>query len=137
MPDLTSFGWIGYVGMAIVAAFLYFPKAWKESKGEDREVERVTLALSDERTAHKETKQELKDAQARIYQQVTDFAKMNSDNATLVERMDHMVKEQQRLSDQNKSMNETILKQNDQIRTLTNQVQHLQDLLEKGGINVQ
>jgi septal ring factor EnvC (AmiA/AmiB activator) len=133
MPDFSALGWVGYVGMAITIAINYFPKVWKESKSEDREIERITAALADERSAHKDTKQELKDAQVRIYQQVADFAKMNADNATLTERMDHMVKEQQRLSDQNKAMNETIQQQNAQIKSLTSQVEHLTELLELKG----
>lgn len=133
MPDFSTLGWVGYVGMAITIAINYFPKVWKESKSEDREVERITAALADERASHKDTKQELKDAQTRIYQQVADFAKMNADNATLTERMDHMVKEQQRLSDQNQAMNVTIQQQNTQIKSLTEQVEHLTELLDLRG----
>lgn len=137
MPDFSAYGWLGYVGMAITIAVVYFPKAWKESKSEDREIERVTGALNEERQAHKDTKAELKEANTRIFQQVADFAKMNSDNATLVERMDHMVKEQQRLSEQNQTMNLTIQSQNEQITRLTEQVDHLQDLLERGNNHAQ
>jgi septal ring factor EnvC (AmiA/AmiB activator) len=135
MPDFAAFGWLGYVGMAITIAIVYFPKAWKESKSDDKEIDRVTAALSDERIAHKDTKAELKEANARIFQQVADFAKMNADNATLVERMDHMVREQQRLSAQNESMNLTIKAQNEQIKQLTTQVDHMQDLIQQGQYN--
>lgn len=131
MPDLTSLGWLGYVGMAITIAINYFPKVWKESRSEDKEVERITNAYIEERDSHRLTKQELKDANAKIFQQVADFAKMNADNATLIERMDHMVKEQKRLSDQNEQLLKTVNNQNDQIIELSRRVEELQTMLNK------
>lgn len=131
MPDLTSLGWLGYVGMAITIAINYFPKVWKESRSEDKEVDRLTNAYIDERDSHRVTKQELKEANLRIYQQVADFAKMNADNATLIERMDHMVREQKRLSDQNEQLLATCNRQNEQIIELTERVEQLQSMLNK------
>lgn len=119
--------------MAIIIAITYFPKAWKESRGEDRESERLTAALDDERNMRKEAEQALKDAHAQIFQQVADFARMNAENATLAERMSHMVREQERLSQQNKEMAITIREQNEQIRRLNEQVRHLQQTLEHRG----
>ena len=55
MPDFTSLGWLGYVGMAIAIAIKYFPKVWKESRSEDKEVERVTNAYDEERDSHRLT----------------------------------------------------------------------------------
>ena len=133
MPDFTTLGWLGYVGMAIAIAINYFPKVWKESRSEDKEIDRLTNAYTEERESHRLTKQELKDANAKIYQQVADFAKMNADNATLVERMDHMVKEQQRLSDQNTQLLGTVNRQNEQIIALSERVEELQSMLEKRG----
>ncbi|MWL55399.1 hypothetical protein, partial [Escherichia coli] len=89
MPDFSSLGWVGWVGMALVSAFVYFPKVWKESRSEDRENDRLQAALNEERNLHKETREELKAERATVAEQVTNFAKMNADNATLVERMDH------------------------------------------------
>lgn len=119
--------------MAIIIAITYFPKAWKESRGEDRESERLTAALDDERKMRKEAEQALKDAHAQIFQQVADFSRMNSENATLAERMSHMAREQERLSQQNKEMAITIREQNEQIRRLNEQVRHLQQTLEHRG----
>lgn len=136
MPELPNIGlpgWVGYLGMAIIIAITYFPKAWKESRGEDRESERLTAALDDERKMRKEAEQALKDAHAQIFQQVADFARMNAENATLAERMSHMVREQERLSQQNKEMAITIREQNEQIRRLNEQVRHLQQTLEHRG----
>jgi chromosome segregation ATPase len=133
LPNIGAFGWIGYLGMAIVIAITYFPKAWKESRGEDRESERLTAALEDERKMRKEAEQALKDAHSQIFQQVADFARMNAENATLSERMSHMVREQERLSLQNKEMAQTIREQNEQIRRLNEQVRHLQQTLEHRG----
>lgn len=133
MPDFTTLGWLGYVGMAITIAINYFPKVWKESRSEDKEIERLVNAYNEERDSHRLTKQELKEANAKIYQQVADFAKMNADNATLVERMDHMVKEQQRLSDQNQQLLGTVNRQNQQIIELSERVEELQHTLEQRG----
>lgn len=131
MPDidLTSFGWLGYLGMAIVIAINFFPKAWKEARGEDRENERLTTALEDERKMRKEAEQALKEAHQQIFQQVADFARMNAENATLVERMNHMSREQERLARQNETMANTIREQNGQIERLTEQVRSLQSQL--------
>lgn len=131
MPDidLTSFGWLGYLGMAIVIAINFFPKAWKEARGEDRENERLTAALEDERKMRKEAEQALKEAHQQIFQQVADFARMNAENATLVERMNHMSREQERLARQNETMANTIREQNGQIERLTEQVRSLQSQL--------
>ena len=109
----------------------YFPKIWKESRGEDRENERLTTALEDERTEHRATKQELKNAHQQIFQQVADFARMNAENATLTERMDHMAREQERLARQNEEMAQTIRDQHDQIKRLNDQVHNLQLTLEQ------
>lgn len=131
MPDidLTSFGWLGYLGMAIVIAINFFPKAWKEARGEDRENGRLTTALEDERKMRKEAEQALKEAHQQIFQQVADFARMNAENATLVERMNHMSREQERLARQNETMANTIREQNGQIERLTEQVRSLQSQL--------
>lgn len=133
MPDIASLGWLGYVGMAIAIAINYFPKVWKESRSEDKEVDRLTNAYIEERDSHRLTKQELKEANAKIYQQVTDFAKMNADNATLVERMDHMVKEQQRLSNQNEQLLSTVNRQNTQIIELSRRIEELQSTIQERG----
>ena len=133
MPDLASLGWLGYVGMALAIAVNYFPKVWKESRSEDKEVDRLTNAYIEERDSHRLTKQELKEANAKIYQQVTDFAKMNADNATLVERMDHMVKEQQRLSAQNEQLLSTVNRQNNQIIELSRRIEELQSTIQERG----
>lgn len=133
MPDFASLGWLGYVGMALAIAVNYFPKVWKESRSEDKEVDRLTNAYVEERDSHRLTKQELKEANAKIYQQVTDFAKMNADNATLVERMDHMVKEQQRLSDQNEQLLNTVNRQNNQIIELSRRIEELQSTIQERG----
>ena len=133
LPDFGTLGWLGYLGMAIVIAITYFPKAWKESRGEDKESERLTAALEDERTMRKEAERALKEAHQQIFQQVADFARMNAENATLVERMNHMVREQERLSRQNEEMANTIRDQHVQIKRLNEQVHHLQLTLEQRG----
>jgi len=115
--------------MAIVIAINFFPKAWKEARGEDRENERLTTALEDERKMRKEAEQALKEAHQQIFQQVADFARMNAENATLVERMNHMSREQERLARQNETMANTIREQNGQIERLTEQVRSLQSQL--------
>lgn len=129
-PNISTLGWTGYLGMAIVIALNYLPKIWKESRGEDREAERLTAALNDERNMRKEAEKELKDARAHIFQQVADFAKMNAENATLAERMTHMIREQERLSTRNEELALTVDRQNKQIELLTEQLHQLQSKIE-------
>jgi len=76
-------GWAGWVGMAIVTAFVYLPKVWGERRGDNREIERLIAALAEERSLRKEAEQQLDEANKQINALIREFSDIKASNAQM------------------------------------------------------
>ncbi|MBH3440519.1 hypothetical protein IQ22_04252 [Pseudomonas duriflava] len=83
-------GWLGWVGMAVVTAIVYFPKVWGERRGDNKEIDRLSAALSEERQGRK-------DAEAKIQELMLRFFEQNATNARLEEQMKHLGEQNEEL----------------------------------------
>lgn len=83
-------GWLGWVGMAVVTAIAYFPKVWGERRGDNKEIERLSAALAEERQGRKEAESKKEEMLQRFFDQ-------NATNARLEEQMKHLAEQNEEL----------------------------------------
>lgn len=86
-------GWLGWVAAAIVTGVVYFPKVWSERRGENREIERLLAALTEERALRKEAESQLDEANQQINALIREFSDIKAANATLEVQIGYLRKE--------------------------------------------
>lgn len=93
-------GWTGWILAAVVTAVLYFPKAWSERRGENKEIDRLEKALVEERSTRKAAEAQNRQLSDRINDLVQKFSDQNATNARLEEQMKHLVEQNHELRKQ-------------------------------------
>lgn len=86
-------GWLGWAAAAVVTAIVYFPKAWSERRGDNREIDRLTLALAEERGLRKEAEAQLDEANRQINALIREFADIKAINAQMELQISYLTKE--------------------------------------------
>lgn len=86
-------GWAGWVGMAIVTAVVYFPKYWGERRGDNREIERLIAALTDERNQRREAEAQLDEANKQIHSLIREFSDIKATNAQMELQIRYLTRE--------------------------------------------
>lgn len=104
----TAQGWLGWAVAAVVTAVIYFPKAWNERRGENKEIDRLEKALAEERTLRKESDAENRLLNDKINDLVQKFFQQNATNARLEEQMKHLVEQNDELRAQVAKLQEAI-----------------------------
>lgn len=89
----TPSGWLGWGAAALVTAIVYFPKAWAERRGDNREIDRLVKALAEERELSSKLGQLLEESRQQNNALIREFADIKSINARMEMQITHLTEE--------------------------------------------
>lgn len=89
----TPSGWLGWGAAALVTAVVYFPKAWAERRGDNREIDRLVKALGEERELTAKLGQLLEESRQQNNALIREFADIKSINARMELQITHLTEE--------------------------------------------
>lgn len=89
----TPSGWLGWGAAALVTAVVYFPKAWAERRGDNREIDRLVRALAEERELSSKLGQLLEESRQQNNALIREFAEIKSINARMEVQISHLTEE--------------------------------------------
>ena len=89
----TLSGWIGWAAAALVTGIVYFPKAWAERRGDNREIDRLVKALAEERELTARLGQLLEESRQQNNALIREFADIKSINARMELQITHLTEE--------------------------------------------
>lgn len=89
----TPSGWLGWGAAALVTAVVYFPKAWAERRGDNREIDRLVKALAEERELSSKLGQLLEESRQQNNALIREFAEIKSINARMEVQISHLTEE--------------------------------------------
>jgi len=89
----TPSGWLGWGAAALVTAVVYFPKAWAERRGDNREIDRLVKALAEERELSSKLGQLLEESRQQNNALIREFADIKSINARMELQITHLTEE--------------------------------------------
>ncbi|MFJ3487745.1 hypothetical protein ACIPL1_30610 [Pseudomonas sp. NPDC090202] len=92
LPTTLS-GWLGWVAAAVVTAVIYFPKAWSERRGDNREIDRLVSALAEERALRKDVESQRDAAREQNNTLIREFADIKADNAKMTLQIGYLTEE--------------------------------------------
>ncbi|MDH0745748.1 hypothetical protein N5D61_05260 [Pseudomonas sp. GD03842] len=92
LPTTLS-GWLGWVAAAVVTAVIYFPKAWSERRGDNREIDRLVAALAEERALRKDVESQRDAAREQNNTLIREFADIKADNAKMTLQIGYLTDE--------------------------------------------
>lgn len=113
------------IGMVIFGGGWWIFKSIGEKRGDNREVERLTTALSEERDMRSKAETSRDEAIEKQIQQVERFSEMRAQNERLLERMDSLGDHVNKVVEENIKLREQVTKLTEQVGQLTAQNEQL------------